>query len=213
MAARARLGALLVLATAFLTACGAFEQSGYQFVRNPSTGTYLKVPDDWTVHGHRDVTGFLDRIGKTPAGFSQSVPFVTTFGASDELVEYPFDPLGTRPAGIVQVRLLAPQERDEISFATMRDELVSIEEGLEAGQVEVLSREEVRRGDDARGERLRYVITDPETGEQFVIDQTTLLDERTEKLYLLAVGCQALCFDRNEDEIDEVVSSLIIKER
>ena len=198
---------------AALAGCDAFERSGYQFVRSPSTGTYLKVPEEWTVHGHRDVTSFLDRIGKKPANFTATVAFVSTFGASSDLIEYPFDPLGPRPAGMVRVRDLEPQERDRISFATMRDEIVPVEQGAQAGQLELLSREEIRPGEDTRGERLRYVVNDPDTGERFIIDQTTVLDGRTRRLYLLAVGCQASCFERHEGQIDEVVTSLTIKER
>ena len=204
---------LAVLAGAVgVAGCGTFEDSGYQFVRNRPTGTYLKVPEDWTVHGHGEVSSFLDRIGKTPVDFAETYPFVTTFGADDDLIAYPFEPFGSRPAGMVRVKALDPQERDELSFATMRDELVPVLQGVQVGQVELLSRAELRSG-AARGERLRYVVIDPETSEQVGIDQTTLIDDRTQRLYLLVVGCEAACFERNERQIDEVVESLTIKER
>ena len=40
-----------------------------------------------------------------------------------------------------------------------------------------------------------------------------LKDPQTRVLYLFLVGCQADCYESNQDTIDEVVSSWTIKER
>ena len=209
MAARARLGALLVLATAFLTACGAFEQSGYQFVRDTSTGTYLKVPDDWHVYDRQEISDAMVKADLGPAG---PFPFLSVFDGGRAPNAF-FDPTGSSPKGLVRVRDLVPGERDLTSFSTVREEIFKeLNDGVEAGAVEVLAAEEVKSG-PARGQRVTFVVTDEETGERYVVDQVSLVDLDANRLHLLAVACTTACYEEHEDEIDEVVSSLIIKER
>jgi hypothetical protein len=209
MVVRARAGALLVLLGTLLGACGAFEQSGYQFVRSPSTGTYLKVPDDWEVFNRREISDALEKQGNGPAA---AFPFLTVFDAGRPANAF-LDLTGPAPKGFVRVRDLEPGERDVTSFSTIREELFKeLNAGAAAGAVEVRSAQEVKSG-PARGQRVVFVITDDETGDRYVVDQVSLVDLDANRVHFVAVACSLACFDRHEDEIDEVVGSLTIKER
>jgi hypothetical protein len=46
-----------------------------------------------------------------------------------------------------------------------------------------------------------------------VVDQVSLVDLDANRLHLLAVACSETCYERNQDQIDEVVSSVTIKEK
>ncbi len=203
-----------MVAFAVFAAGGAcsMERSGYQFVRSQQTGTYLKVPKGWTVYGHRDVTRFLEEKGASTEETRARTPFISTFSADKKPKILPFDPTGNVPAGIVRVKALSPEERDETSFASLREEIVDFDAGLQAGQIEVLDSEEIEQDSGVRGQRVVFNIRDPSNGGVFTVDQTTLLDKSTSKLYLLAVGCATSCYDQNRKQIDAVVGSLTIKE-
>ncbi|MBW3557716.1 MAG: hypothetical protein KY454_12365 [Actinobacteria bacterium] len=215
MAVRTIRGArALVVAFVVFAAGGAcsLQRSGYQFVRSKETGTYFKVPDGWTVYGHGDVTRFLEQQGAASEETRGRTPFISTFSAEKKAKVLPFDPTGDRPAGIVRVKTLSPAERDETSFASLREEIVDFDTGLQTGQIEVLDSQEIEQEDGVRGQRVVFKIRDPASGGVFTIDQTTLLDRSTSKLYLLAVGCESRCYDQNRKQIDVVVDSLTIKE-
>ena len=44
-------------------------------------------------------------------------------------------------------------------------------------------------------------------------NQTTLVDERTETLYVLLVSCSVRCYEDNKGTIDDVVESWTVKDR
>jgi hypothetical protein len=204
--------ALAVAVCALAAASGAcsLERSGYQYVRSPSTGTYLKVPDDWKVYGQREIDAAVAGSGEDAP--LRKLPFISLFDGSKD-PELDFDPTGADPSGIVRVRDLDPDERDVTSFASAREDLfVSLNAGVESGDLRLLSASDVTQ-EAAHGQRIVFALTDPTSGDEYVVDQTSLVDRRTSRLYLLAVGCRKACYDRNRDQIDAVATSLTIKER
>lgn len=190
------------------TIAGACAGSGYQFVRNSSTGTYFKVPERWKVYGHKESLDFIQEAAASQ-DLSDRLPFVTTFDASTR-PSVGFDPASDQPNGLAQVRKLTADERDQASFFTARNVLFEVDALLEQGEVEVERYEEVSRG-ELRGQRI--VFGAEFEGQAFKVDQTTLLDERAQRVYILAVGCSLDCFDKHHKAIDKVVTSLTIKER
>jgi hypothetical protein len=206
----ASVGALaMAVVVALATAgCGGLHRSGYQFVRSPQTGTYLKVPDDWTVFSQQEIEKYLAK--SAPERKLDAFQFITTFDAG----EHPsvmFDPAATAPTGVVRVRPLAQEEREVASFATIRNELFDMQ-GADGGQITPVSIREVLQG-GVRGQRYVFNRTDPLVGTTATVDQTILVDKATSRLYLLVVSCRPDCYERNKKAIDTVVTSFTVKER
>ena len=210
MVVRARTGALLVVVAALLTgACGAFETSGYQFVRSPGTGTYLKVPEDWQVFDRDEID---DAMAKAGNGQADEFAFLSVFDAAERPSVF-FDPAGETPKGVIRVRELRPEERDQVSFATVREEVFQeLNDSVAAGDWSVLDVAEVESG-PARGQRVVFAGAAEVDGTRYVVAQVSLVDLDANRLHFVAVACSVACYERNKDEIDEVVESLTIKER
>lgn len=199
----AALVALVVLAGA----CS-LERSGYQFVRNRPTGTYLKVPEEWTVYGPKDIEKQFRAANL--GGERKAFPFISVFDARPD-ADLDFDITGSRPVGLVRVRDLSPGERDSISFASAREELYdALNAGIESGALPLRSSEEVKH-ESADGQRIVFSIDDG-SGTTSTIDQTSILNREKNRIYLLIVGCRTTCYDKHRKQIDTVVESLTIKE-
>jgi hypothetical protein len=202
---------LLALATALLIA-GACSRSGYQFLRNPNTGTYLKVPSDWKVFDQAEVGAAVQPDGTSPEEFKARTPFVSMFDSQASGKVRAFDPTGNHPMGIVLVTALSAAERDTVSLATLRGQMLpDFDTLIASGQLEVVKLDEITEP-NVRGQHLTFRLKTL-AGELVVVDQTTLVNHTTSRSYLLAVGCTAACYEENKASIAEVVSSLTIKEK
>jgi hypothetical protein len=203
--------ALIALAVALVGgACGQFERSGYQYVRNRTTGTYLKVPSEWTVYGQQDIEDTVGGDQQADDRTESRFPFISVFDATPNS-QLDFDVFTDNPMGVVRVRDLTADERDGVSFATARDELFPINDAASAGQLPVRKSVEVNQ-DGAQGQRIVFTYTDEESGTTSTIDQTVLVDHGKNRLYLLVVGCEQHCYEKHRKEIETVVTSLTIKE-
>ena len=200
---------LIALTLALVSGACSLERSGYQYLRSRSTGTYLRVPDEWTVYNQRaieDSFGEADAEGMDDTRF----PFISVFDATPNS-ELDFDVFTDSPMGVVRVRELTDEERDGVSFASARDELFPLNEAFEAGQLPVKKAVEVKQS-SAQGQRIVFSYVDEESGTTSTIDQTTLVDHDKNRLYLLVVGCESRCYEKHRKEIESVVTSLTIKE-
>lgn len=204
--------ALAVLSTA--TAC-ALRGSGYQYVRNRSTGTYFKVPSDWKVYGRSDLIHYLDDGTGSVKSLSQRLPYLATFDAADRPAIGRFFRIDTateKPAGLVQVQALSNDEREGISISVLRSVVVQdFDTEFQNGQVKVTKYEDVKSKGNFRGKHMVFTKT-TDSGGTVEIDQTTMLDQPTRRLYVLAIGCEVRCFEQNKKVIGAIVTSWTIKE-
>lgn len=201
--------ALLAVVLAASTAGCSLERSGYQFVRSRSTGTYMKVPNEWTVYDPKEIDRFFAE--NNPDAPRSEFSFISVFDAKPE-ADLDFDVTTTDPVGVLRVRDLSSAERDSVSFATARQELYeSLNDGIQSGAFPVRKATEVTQ-DAATGQRIVFSTTDAETDLVSTIDQTTLIDRDKNRIYLLVIGCQSACYDKHRKQIDTVVTSLTIKE-
>ena len=53
---------------------------------------------------------------------------------------------------------------------------------------------------------------DADKGRVVTLDQTTLVDQATSKVYSLLVTCDADCYDHNSEQIGHVVDSWTVRE-
>jgi hypothetical protein len=202
--------ALVALAAVLLSGACSLERSGYQYVRNRSTGTYLKVPDQWTVYGQRAIEESFGEQPEEGSVDNMRFPFISVFDGTPDS-ELDFDVFTDNPMGVVRVRELTDEERDGVSFATARDELFPLNDAFSTGSLPIHKAIEVNQS-GAQGQRIVFTYTDEESGTVSTIDQTTLVDHDKNRLYLLVVGCEARCYDKHKKEIETVVESLTIKE-
>ena len=187
-------------------AVGACTGSGYHYVTNKKTGVYLKVPHDWRVfdrdalaQGFKQGGGSLDEETLFIAGFD-SAPKPSIAHVA------PLDPGSDHPTGLVRVKQLTGEERDVVSFQALRNLLLPVDQGLQDNKMKLLGRADLAPKGGLRGQRYIYQVVNDDGG-SFIVDQTALVDNKTERLFMLAVACEAQCYASNRKTVDKVVTS------
>ena len=209
---RAALAGIALLAVLAWSGC-ALRGSGFQYVRDQPTGTYYKIPSDWTVYDHDEVISYLKTQGGGSADPEKSLRFYTTFDASKKpVIDRFFNLDSDHPSGTARVQALSPEEHDKISLSDLRSLFVNVDEGAASGQVEIISYDEIEREGGFRGQRIVFNVAS-DGGGIFTINQTALLDQGTQRLYTFAIGCAQACYDEHRRVIDEVADSWTVKEK
>ncbi len=108
---RSLVGLGAVVAAAGAGACGG---SGFQFVQNNDLGVYAKLPGDWEIYDEHDL--FPEDSDTQLERRSQGMWVRTFDGSDDPSAEASTSPGGSDPTGIVQVRALTPDEREQINL-------------------------------------------------------------------------------------------------
>jgi hypothetical protein len=202
--------------------------SGQRFVKNSSEGVYFKIPDDWELYDEDAILEFqeedlspLELEGTREGGwqvFFDAAPSPTLNHLGELVTKH--------PNGQAQVIQLGSQARDTVSMESLRNLIFPIDEVSEfdSSLVELVDGKEIHE-DGVRGVQFVFNIDsrvpaliqtgtlEPGTRRYATFNQTTLLDERTETLYVLLVSCSAECYEDNEGTIDDVVESWTVKDR
>lgn len=193
-------------------ACGG---SGYQFVENDDLGVYAKVPDDWTIYDEESLfPDDSDRERERRA----AMMWMRTFDASDEPSVEGSQAVGSGdPTGVVQVRLLTPQEREQVNVSTLRSLANNGQDPVQAaraeprGDTQIVTDEPVDFEGGFHG--VHTVFAKGQGANISVFDQTAVLDPTNTVLYLFVVTCDERCyFETSHDEITEIVDSWTIQE-
>lgn len=206
--------ALVAVVGLLLAAC---QPSGYTYVRNTRDGAYVKFPSDWHYFTDKDLLERQAKAAGLTPGLAEQLSlqqWAVAFDADPQpTLDHLFAEPDDYPIGFMQVRRLGDDERDQFSIASLRNQFFRFDELTlsNPGRVELLSGEELTGPDGLRGLRMRFIISFP-SGGMFTYDQTTYIDARTEKVYLLAIGCTVECFERHTAEIEQVAQSWTIRE-
>jgi len=182
-----------LLASALVVGGCSVRGSDYQYVRSRSTGTYLRIPESW------DVAAFET---------DEEITFARVFDGKKVDQDLPIV-ASDRPTGFVQVRELSDQERDVMSLELARNAVFRIDDGVQAGEVEVVDFEAVDR-DGFSGQRV--VFRAETTDGTATIAQIVMLAPGSTRFHMLVVGCTTPCYDDNEKQIEAVIDSLTVKE-
>jgi len=198
MAVRTRRRGLAAAATVLAVVVGAtgcsLRGSGYQYVRSPKTGTYLKLPDDWQVKDLAIEGIAFGRQFNPPTGEDRQIADLFTRDT---------------PGGFVRVVALSVASQDAVSLSAARNSMFDIDAGLESGEMRLLDGDELRQP----GFRGQHVVVNTQVGDGVItIDQTTFLDADSKRLYHLVIGCQSDCYERHKKDIETVAESLTLKE-
>lgn len=194
-------------------ALGACTGSGYRYVASSSTGTFFKVPGSWTVF--HDARSIVSTQGTASSGsLSQEFPLLVAFDANPRpSIEHDLT-TASYPFGVALVRTLTVAERDSFSLATLRNQLVPVDNLIQAdpNSVEPVGtpRSIVRRG-GLHGTHLVFTVHRT-GGASFTVDQIGLVDASTRRVWFLLVGCEASCFTAHRAAITRVADSWTVKE-
>lgn len=200
---------LAAAAAVLLGACGGSE---YRYVKSSSNGAYFKVPKDWKVY---DKETIVEASGSNLSENQfDALRFMVAFDADPKpSLEHDLQ-TAKRPFGLARVRQLSAQERLTFSLAALRNEIVPIDQILneETGDIELLKEpEEIATSGGLAGTRLVYrVVTEDGS---FTVDQTGLVDAKTQLVYFFIIGCESDCYDQNKQKISEIADSWTVKER
>jgi len=202
------LGALslvaLGVASVALTSCA----SQYHYVSNSSTGTFFKVPSAWRVFTKSQVLADPGQLG--PRGAS-SDRFLVEFDASpDPNAAHDFV-TSSYPFGIARVRQLSLQEHDQYSLATLRNEVLPVDNLLnqDPNSVQVLSAPKLITHGGLRGTELEYTVH--VNSETFTVEQIGYINTPTTNVWYLIVGCTTTCYQRYSGDIHRIVSSWLVE--
>jgi hypothetical protein len=226
------LGAV-VLALVLSTSCG---ESKFRYVSNSDINTYLKVPNDWKVYEQDDlVQAEIDaaRQANQPSSLidvliKRQFQWRMAFdGDPEPSVEHTLS-LAEEPVVEVSVRALDQDEHDQVSLAALRNVIVNYDEmkaeaqsGLAGSGVGVaaestktfrpIDEQELHYDDGVRGIRLRYVLRPNASSPFYAFDQTTLVDSKSQRLYVLLIRSGEAQFLRYNQLFTEIAKSFTVK--
>ena len=219
-----------------LILAGACSKSEFRYVSNSSINTYLKVPAKWKEFKQDDLVG-AEISAARQANQPSSLIDVLVNRQFQWRVAFDADPrpsvehtlsLAEEPVVEVSVRALEPDERDQVSLAALRNVIVNYDEmkaeavqGLDGAAVGVtgestktfrpIDEEELHHEGGVRGVRIRYVLRANANSPFFAFDQTTLVDSKAERLYVLLIRSGEAQFLRNNELFTEIAKSFTVK--
>ena len=236
--ARKPVGRLVVLcALAVLLVAGSCAPSKYRYVAHSSTNTYLKVPREWKAYdgqlldqleakaeefGGEQGPSFVDQA------FQGDIQWRIAYDGAEEPEPRHVVSFSDAPVVEVRVRELSEDERDRVNMASLRniffpyDELkAQLEEELEEQPLEAnpptsggfrpLIESDVNVDGGIRGTRIRFEIRQDD--QFYVIDQTALLNSRTNHVHVLLMRASEEQFVTHRKLLDEIAGSFTVKEK
>lgn len=215
---------------------GACSKSDFRYVSNASINTYLKVPVEWKEFKHDDLIGAeLDaaRDSNQPTSLIDALVNrqfqwrVAFDGDPQPSVEHALS-LAEEPLVEVSVRALDAEEHDQVSFAALRNVIVNYDELKAQAQSDLSGRgvgvagestttfrpideEELNYEGGIRGVRLRFVLRPTPSSPFYAFDQTTLVDSKAERLYVLLIRSGEAQFLRHNQLFTEIARSFTVK--
>ena len=215
---------------------GACSESEFRYVSNSSINTYLKVPAEWKEFKQDDLVG-AEISAARKANQPPSLIDVLINRQFQWRVAFDSDPkpsvehtlsLAEEPVVEVSVRALDPDEHDQVSLAALRNVIVNYDEmkaqaasavndrtvgvaGETTNSFRAIDEEELHLADGVRGVRLRFVLRPDPSKPFYAFDQTTLVDSKAERLYVLLIRSGEAQFLRNNQLFTEIAKSFTVK--
>lgn len=201
-----------LLALLMLSACTPSKQ----YDGSKSEGAFFAVPNGWTKisqskldseEGKDATDAALERLSLVT--FQVGYTKLAKIEARDVFMLKPTE----EPVMYVRFRELLPEERNAISLNTLRNLIFPITDVLDGTinndrNFEIFDDQEVvEKG--ARGVNLLYSF-DYE-GVNTTVNQIALYSNDQSKIYLFVIRCSTECYNKNLDEIDEIVKSITVR--
>jgi hypothetical protein len=203
---------LVVLGAVFAGACG---DSKYTYLANGDEQTYLRVPKAWKTFELS--TERADRIDPQYAEDVELLWNIALDAGDGEgtahivaLTDLEAEALDD-PAGTVSVYQVQGNFAQSLSLTSAR----AIPLGVDPLQVpddvkdlvEIIDFQPLAPNDGLQGGRVTFNLRPNDAADWRTYDIVTAFDQTRFRMYVLTVGCSAECFEREQADIDEVVSS------
>jgi len=209
---RRRLGAALggLLLVALGAGCAG---SGYHYVKNSDDRTYFKVPEGWKLFDEDQVLKVFARdLSPRERDAERDSSWQVVFDASPRpSIAHLGDPKAKHPNGIAVVRELSFDDSDSLSLGSMRNLFFDVDSAVQNQMGEIVSYEPLELDGGFHGFHMVAEV-DSENGAVVTLDQTTLVDQATSKVYTLLVTCTAQCYADHSDQIGRVVDSWTVRQ-
>ena len=202
--------ALVAAGAVALAACGSPR---YHYVKSTSDNTFMRVPRDWTIYDEDQLLQSSEESPESKEQFKQ-LSWSVAFDASPKPSLDHILTVSDHPTGLAQVRRLLPGQRDTFSLSDLRSVLLRFDplsnEAQLEGEVEVLESRDVQRGGLNGSELLLNLKT--EDGALVKWRQIALIDSAVSKVHVLALSCDAECYEANESVIESIIDSWKVTE-
>lgn len=202
----------LVVALVMLSACTPSKQ----YAGSKEDGAFFAVPNGWTkvsqaalkkVESKNSNQDDLDRLSMVTyqIGFSKSKKITPR----EVFLIEPTD----QPVLYVRFRNLFPEERNAISLNTLRNIILPVTEYLDGTRANDRNfqlfddQEIVEKG--GKGVNLLYSFD--YNGINETVNQVALFSNDQSKIYLFIIRCSTVCYNKNIDEIDQIVKSFTVR--
>lgn len=200
------------IALVLLSACTPSKQ----YAGSKTDGAFFSVPNGWhkvsmealnSVEGKSTNQDDLDRLAMVTyqVGFSKSKSILP----KDIFMLEPTE----EPVLYARFRDLFPEERNAISLNTLRNIILPITDYLDGTKTNdrnfnlIDDQEVTEKG--GKGVNLRFSFD--YNGENETVNQAALYSNDQNKIYLLIIRCSTTCFNKNIDEIDQIVKSFTVR--
>ncbi|MDQ6726607.1 MAG: hypothetical protein M3066_10640 [Actinomycetota bacterium] len=216
-----------------LSGCGS---SQFQYVANSTSQTYLKVPRDWRRFNQQELTG-AELSAAREANQPSSLIDILVNRQYQWRVAFDADPapsvdhtlsLVDDPVVEVSVRQLEAAEREQVSLASLRNVVINYDaqkqmaaDTLAASSVGVngsttanfrpIDETELNLPNGVHGVHLRYVLRPDTSSSFYAFDQTTLVDARSQRLYVLLIRSSESQFLLHNALFTEISKSFTVK--
>ena len=191
---------------------------GYSYFRHtagPSL-TYFKLPQGWHTFDQSEI---LKAQGQTQSSFPGASWSIAFNGAPRATVSGVFSDHNAYPTGEVRVRQLVAQEQDTYSLSDLRAELLGVDPLSTSttttptkGTYDVLSYNVLEKANGYHGMHMVVDLVSPGSP-TFRLNQVALLDAYSDEVYVLGIGCNTTCYQRNSGVINAIVSSWAVKQQ
>ncbi len=227
---------LLCALVATVLVSGACSKSEFRYVSNSKINTYLKVPTEWRVYNHDELVGAEINAARN-ANQPPSLLDVLLNRQYQWRMAFDGDPrpsvehtlvLAEEPVVEVSVRALGTDERDQVSLAALRNVIVNYDEmkakaadeqagrsvgiaGNSTTSFRPIDEQELNLPDGVRGVRLRFVLRPNAASPFYAFDQTTLVDAKAQRLYVLLIRSGEAQFLRDNQLFTQIAKSFTVK--
>jgi hypothetical protein len=210
--AKGLVGGCAVLLGVTVTGCGAPQ---YTYVANSGASTYFKVPHGWHKISNNDLNRVLQQIEGGSAGWQVAYDAGANPAATDFL-----NFGNTQPFVFAEVGTLNSTASRELSYNVLEDMFglpVSSQARQSAGSSYPLTNFKQLRdqtltpGLGVHGVRETFEYTDPASNTTDTFDEVALTNADQTELYLLVLHCTNSCYNNDQTEINDVMSSFTVR--
>jgi hypothetical protein len=209
--AKGLVGGCALLLGATVTGCAAPQ---YTYVANSSQSTYFKVPYSWHEISPDSLSKILQQSGSSGGAWTVAYQAGSSPTASDFLN---FDT--AQPFVFAEVGTLSSSASQGLSYNELRDfflpvtsttrQQVSSEGDFPLTDFKSIRDEQVMQTQGVHGVRETYDYTDAGIADTF--DEVALTNADQTVVYLLVLHCTTSCYNTDQTEINDVMTSFTVR--